>query len=82
MLENFRDTLLHSINSHVPHRESKPKDGYPWIGPELKKMLKRQNRYYKTKKKTGDAQHTKRYLDFKHQVQIRQDKHTGNTWKA
>ena len=68
MWEIFRDTLQHSINSHIPQRQSKPKDGFPWIGPELK-MLKGLHRYYKTKKKTGDPQHAKRYLDLKHQVQ-------------
>ena len=71
MLENLRDTLQHSISSHIPYHQSKQKDGYPWIGPELKKMLKRLHRYYKTKKKTGDPQHDKRYLDLRHQVQKR-----------
>ena len=71
MWEKFRDTLQHSINCHIPHRQSRSKDGYPWIGPELKKMMKRQHRYYKIKKKTGDPQHVKCYLDLKHQVQKR-----------
>ena len=47
MWEKFRDTLQHSINSHIPRRQLRSKDGYPWIGPELKKMMKRQHRYYK-----------------------------------
>ena len=72
MWEKFRDTLQHSINNHIPHRQSRSKDGYPWIGPELKKMMKRQHCYYKIKKTTGDPQHVKRYLDLKHQVQKRQ----------
>ena len=33
---------------------------------------KRLHLYYKTKKKTGDPRHAKRYLDLKHQVQKRQ----------
>ena len=35
-------------------------------------MMKRQHQYYKIKKKTGDPQHAKRYLNLKHQVQKRQ----------
>ena len=66
MWEKFRDTLQHSINSHIPHRQSRSIDGYPWIGPELKKMMKQQHRYYKIKKKTGDPQHVEPYLDLKH----------------
>ena len=60
MWEKFRDTLQHSINSHIPRRQSRSKDGYPWIGPELKKMMKHLHRYYKINKKTGDPQHVKR----------------------
>ena len=55
-----------------PHHQSRSKDGYPWIGPELKKMMRRLHRYNKTKKKTGHPQHIKRHLDLKHQVQKRQ----------
>ncbi|MEW8547734.1 MAG: endonuclease/exonuclease/phosphatase family protein, partial [Candidatus Thiodiazotropha sp.] len=65
----FRDTLQASIRSHIPHRQSKTKDGYPWIGPELKRLMRRQQRYYKLKKKTGDPQHIQQYLELKHQVQ-------------
>ena len=72
MWESFRDTLQHSIKSHTPYHQSRSKDGYPWIGPELKKMMRRLHRYNKTKKKTGDPQHIKRHLDLKHQVQKRQ----------
>ena len=50
MWENFRDTLQHRINSHIPHHQSRSKYGYPWIGFELKKMMKRQHRFYKLKK--------------------------------
>ena len=72
MWESFRDTLQNSIKSQIPHRQSRSKDGYPWIGSELKKMMRRLHRYYKTKKKPGDPHHIKRYLDLKHQVQKRQ----------
>ena len=72
MWEKFRDTLQQSIDDHFRHRQSKPKDGYPWIGHELKKMMKRLHRYYKTKKKTGDPRHIRRYLDLKHQLQKKQ----------
>ena len=72
MWENFRYTLQHSINSHITQRQSRSKDGYLWIGPELKKMMKRQHSYYKIKKKTGDPQHAKYNLDLKRQVQKRQ----------
>ena len=52
-------------HKHIPHHQSRSKDGYPWIGPKLKKMMKH---YHKLKKKIGEPQHVKGYLDLKHQV--------------
>ena len=50
MWEHFKDTLQTSLKSHIPHRRAKTKDGYPWIGPELKKLIRKQHRLYKLKK--------------------------------
>lgn len=69
MSETFKDSLLSSIDKHIPHRRSKPKDSYPWIGPDLKKLINKQHRAYKIKKKTGDPQHVQQYINIKHQVQ-------------
>ena len=69
--EHFKDNLHSSLKSHIPHRRAKTRDGYPWIGPELKKMLRKQHRLYKLKKKTGDPTHKQRYLEIKHLVQRR-----------
>ena len=69
--EHFKDTLQTSLKSHIPHRRAKTKDGYPWIGPELKKLFRRQHRLYKLKKKTGDPTHKQKYLEIKHLVQRR-----------
>ena len=67
----FRDTLQSSITSNISYRQSKTKYGYPWIGPELKRLMRKQHRYYKTKKKTGDPQHIQQYVELKHLVQKR-----------
>ena len=71
MWKHFKDTLQTSLKSHIPHRRAKTKDGYPWIGPELKKMIRKQHRLYKLKKKTGDPSHKQKYLEIKHLVQRR-----------
>ena len=71
MWENFRDTLQTSLQSRIPHRKTRSKDGYPWIGPELKKLIRKQHSLYKLKKKTDDLNHKQRYLEIKHLVQRR-----------
>jgi len=69
MWETFRETISDSVKNNIPHRQTRHKDGYPWIGPDLKRLIKKQGKLYKTKKKTGDPYHKQRYLDIKHQVQ-------------
>ena len=36
MWTTFRDTLQTSAATHVPHKQSTPKDKHPWIGRDLK----------------------------------------------
>ena len=69
MWTTFRDTLQTSAATNIPHKQSKPKDKHPWIGRDLKKLMKKQQRYYKIMKKTGDPQHAQQYLELKHRVQ-------------
>ena len=71
MCENFRDILQTSLKSHIPRRKARTKDGCPWIGPDLKKLIRKQPRLYKLKKKTGDPNQKQRYLEIKHLVQRR-----------
>ena len=49
MWEHFKDTLHTSLKSHLPHMIAKKRDGYQWIGPELKKLIRKQHRLYKLK---------------------------------
>ena len=69
MWTTFRDTLQTSAATNIPHKQSKPKDKHPWIGRDLQKLMKKQQRYYKIMKKTGDPQHAQQYLELKHRVQ-------------
>ena len=67
----FRDTLQANIATHIPHKQTESKDKHPWIGPELKRLTRKQHRYYKQKKKTGDPLHAQKYMELKHLVQKR-----------
>ena len=66
MWTTFRDTLQTSAATHIPHKQSKTKDKHPWIGLDLKKLMKKQQRYYKIMK---NPQHAQQYLELKHRVQ-------------
>ena len=71
MWETFRDKLTGSVLKHIPHKIPKPRNGYPWINAELKKLYKKQHRLYKAMKKSGHPDVIAKYKSIKHLVQKR-----------
>ena len=49
--EKFKETLLDSMDKHIPKKRTKQRDSYPWITPEIRKKIKRRDRLSKIKKK-------------------------------
>ena len=49
--EKFKETLLDSMDKHIPKIRTKQRDSYPWITPEIRKKIKRRDRLSKIKKK-------------------------------
>jgi hypothetical protein len=46
--------LDNSIKNKICHTTAQTKDGYPWINRDLKKLIRKGNRSYKRKKKSGN----------------------------
>ena len=49
--EKFKNTLLESMEKHIPKKNTRPRDSYPWITHEIKKMIKKRDRQSKKLKK-------------------------------
>jgi len=65
----FKNNLLQSIKTHIPHKLAKPRDSPPWITNEIKKLIKRRNMLYVKKKKSNHPSHIKLYKEAKQKVQ-------------
>jgi hypothetical protein len=57
-VECLQETITKSAVKHIPQKRTKVKDSRPWINTEIRKNLRKLQRLYKQKKKTGD-QNTK-----------------------
>ncbi|VDH93835.1 Hypothetical predicted protein [Mytilus galloprovincialis] len=50
----FKPKLNQSVNNHMPHQTAKQKDSFPWLTPNIRKLIHRRDRLYKKKKKSAD----------------------------
>ena len=50
----FQTNLDNSIKNILPHTTAQTKDGYPWINRDLKRLIRKGDRSYKRKKKSGN----------------------------
>ena len=67
--ELFKNNLDSSIKAHIPHKTAKVKDNLPWISLDLKRLIKKRDRYYKTMKKSNDPTHKSKFKHLKRAVQ-------------
>ena len=57
----FQNNLDNSIKNNIPHKTAKNKDGYPWINRDLKRLIRKRDRSYKRKKKSGNKADKNKY---------------------
>ena len=69
MWDNFATSLGESITTNIPHKTAKKKDGCPWITSDIKRLIRRRDRAYKRKKKSGDSRDINRYKELKRMTQ-------------
>ena len=65
----FKETITKSAVKHIPQKRTKVKDSRPWIKTEIRKNLRKLQRLYKQKKKTGDQNTKEKYKQLKHHTQ-------------
>ena len=65
----FKNSLDSSIKVHIPHNMAKVKDNLPWISLDLKRLIKKRDRCYKTMKKSNNLTHKSKFKDLKRAVQ-------------
>jgi hypothetical protein len=65
----FKETITQSAVKHIPQKRTKVNDSRPWINTEIRKNLRKLQRLYKQKKKTGDQNTKEKYKQLKHHTQ-------------
>jgi hypothetical protein len=65
----FQNNLDNRIKNNIPHKTAKNKDGYPWINRDLKRLIRKRDRSYKRKKKSGNKAVKNKYNKLKHETQ-------------
>jgi hypothetical protein len=64
-----RVTITKSAVKHIPQKRTKVKDSRPWINSEIRKNLRKLQRRYKQKKKTGNQNTKEKYKQLKYHTQ-------------
>ena len=61
----FRDSILHGIKTYIPHKWTKSRESCPWIDSQLKRLLRRRDRAFKTSKASGRARDETKFQTLK-----------------
>ena len=67
----FLTKLQESIQKNIPQKKARKKDGCPWIKSDLRRLIRKRDRWYRRRKKSGNQQEAKKYKTLK-QVTKRQ----------
>ncbi|CAC5363337.1 unnamed protein product [Mytilus coruscus] len=52
---HFQTKLEESIGKNVPKKTARKKDGSPWITTDIKRLIRKRDRWYKRMKKSGNG---------------------------
>ena len=65
----FKDTVLHSIRSHIPHKFTRTRCDLPWLTSTIRKQIKKRNKLYHQYKASRSPETHSRFLTLKHDIQ-------------
>ena len=67
----FKSQLHLGINKFIPSKIAKKKNLYPWIDADLRRLIRKRNRYFKIKNRTNNQRDINHYKSLKREVQRR-----------
>ena len=63
--DHFKTSLEESIKRNVPIKTTRKKDGCPWITSDIKRLIRKRDRWYKRSRKSGHSGDNKKFKDLK-----------------
>ena len=65
---DFTDKLDQLTDQCIPTKVIKGKPSLPWISREIKRLIHKRNKYYKSYRKTGNSQLREKYVSLRHTI--------------
>ena len=65
----LKNDLENGVNKCIPHKTASTKAKLPWITPEIKHIMRRRDRIYKSKLKTGSEHYNGIFITLKAEIQ-------------
>ena len=65
----FKDTVLHSMRSHIPHKLTRTRCDLPWLTSDIRKQIKKCNKLYRQYKTSHSPEIRNRFLQLKSNIQ-------------
>ena len=62
---HFQTNLEESIERNVPKKTAKKKDSSPWITPDIKRLIRKRDRWYKRKQKSKNSRDIAKFKELK-----------------
>ena len=69
MWDSFQDNLENTINTNIPQKTARSKDGNHWITADIKWLIRKRDKHNERKKKSADTKHNSKYKELKRLVQ-------------
>ena len=60
--------LQQAIDQHIPVRKAGTRDGHPWINQEIRRHMRKRDKWYKRRSRSGRPNDQKKFLNLKHLV--------------
>ena len=78
----FKNCLHESMNKHIPKKTTRPRDSYPWITPDMRKIMRKRDKLSCKGKKLGNQEMIDKSKEYRKEAkkQVRQGywKYVGN----
>ena len=66
--EQFKNSLIESMNRYIPRKVTKPRDSKPWITAQIKKLIKKRDRLSKHCKKSPSDELKEKFKECRREV--------------
>ena len=65
---DFKTTLMSSVNKHIPRKTLSTRKDVPWMTPEIKRKIRKKQRLYNKQKKSGNAEDKHKFRELRRTV--------------